>query len=236
MSIPNSPEWDDKQPLVNLTTYLLVLLSILVGALVATLVLPYWLPDLTSSILSSQPKVFWFLSRGSALSAYLLLWLSMAFGLVLTNRMAQVWPGGPIALDLHEYISLLGLAFALFHAVILLGDQYINFSMLQALVPFTTQSYRPAWVGLGQISFYIMAVVTFSFYVRKRIGNRSWRLIHYASFASFLMALVHGIMSGTDTGTTWMTGIYWATGASILFLFVYRMLVVRFKQPRRAQA
>jgi predicted ferric reductase len=236
MSRLSSQDWEEKTPLVSLTTYILVLFSILAGTLVATLVLPYWLPDLANSILGSQPKVFWFLSRGSALSAYLLLWLSIAFGLALTNRMAQVWPGGPIALDLHEYVSLLGLAFALFHAIILLGDQYINFSMLQVLLPFATQSYRPAWVGLGQISFYVIAVVTFSFYVRKHIGNRSWRLIHYASFASFLMALAHGILSGTDTGTSWMAGVYWATSASFLFLLIYRLLVIRFKQPWRVQA
>ncbi len=234
MSTLSSQDLDDRTPLVSLTTYLLILLSILAGTILATLVLPDWLPGLTNSILGSQPKVFWFLSRGSAISSYLLLWLSMAFGLVLTNRMAQVWPGGPAALDLHEYVSLLGLAFALFHAMILLGDQFINFSMLQVLLPFATQSYRPAWVGLGQISFYVMAIVTFSFYVRKRLGNRTWRLIHYASFASYLLALVHGVLSGTDTGAPWMAGVYWATGASTLFLFVYRMLVVRFKQPRRA--
>jgi predicted ferric reductase len=234
MSALSPQEFEERTPLVSLSMYLLILLSILAGTILATLVLPDWLPGLTDSILSSQPKVFWFLSRGSAISSYLLLWLSMAFGLVLTNRMAQVWPGGPAALDLHEYVSLLGLAFALFHAMILLGDQYINFSMLQIWLPFATQSYRPAWVGLGQISFYVMAVVTFSFYVRKRLGNRTWRLIHYASFASFLMALVHGILSGTDTGAPWMAGVYWATGASTLFLFVYRILVVRFKQPRRA--
>ena len=40
----------------------------------------------------------------------------MALGLGITNKMARLWPGAPAAFALHEYVSLLGLAFAVFHA------------------------------------------------------------------------------------------------------------------------
>jgi predicted ferric reductase len=148
----------------------------------------------------------------------------MALGLTITNRMARVWPGGPTAFAIHEYTSLIGLAFGLFHALILMGDHYINYSLAQVLVPFTSQSYRPIWVGLGQIGIYAWAILVGSFYVKKKIGTKTWRLIHFISFVMFLMVCVHGLMSGTDTNTPWAQWIYWISAGSILFLLVYRIL------------
>lgn len=197
--------------------------------MLAAIVLPAWLPGLSQSLLGTQPKAFWYLSRSSAIAAYILLWLSMVFGLIITNRMARLWPGGPTAYDLHQFTSLLGLAFAFFHAFILLGDHFINYTVAQLLVPFASANFKPFWVGIGQIGFYLWIIVAASFYVRKQMGTRTWRLIHYASFLSFGMAMLHGILSGTDTATTWAGNLYWISGAVLLFLFVYRVLVVTFK-------
>jgi predicted ferric reductase len=103
-----------------------LLLAALVGALGAVLLLPAWLPGLSQSLLGAEPKAYWYLARASAGVAFGLLWLSMVFGLLITNRMARLWPGGPAAFDLHQHASLLGLAFGLFHALILLGDGYMT--------------------------------------------------------------------------------------------------------------
>src|SRR6185369_2460386 len=127
----------------------------------------------------------------------------------------------------HQHASLLGLAFALFHALVLMGDHYINYSLAQVLTPFASTEYRPLWVGLGQIGLYMMALVGLSFYVRGVTGHRFWRLIHYLSFAVFLLGLAHGVGSGTDTTTAWARGMYWASGGSLLFLMIYRVLSAR---------
>ncbi|MEJ2599317.1 MAG: ferric reductase-like transmembrane domain-containing protein [Anaerolineales bacterium] len=191
--------------------------------------LPNWLPDLTTSVLGSQPKVYWYLSRGSALVAFILLWFSMGFGTLITNKLARLWPGGPRAFDLHEYFSLLGLGFALFHAMILLGDKYTNYNPFQILVPFASTPYRQFWVGLGQIGFYVWFLVTVTFYLRKRITKNSWRTIHLLSYGSFILALVHGIASGTDSGASWIQAMYWVAGSSLLFMFFYRLMAAVFK-------
>ena len=167
----------------------------------------------------------WYLSRAAAFVAYILLWLSMVSGLAITNRLARIWPGGPTAADLHEHTSLLGLVFALLHGLVLLGDQYIGYTLPQILIPFAGASYMPLWVGFGQIGLYLMAIVTFSFYVRQRIGAKTWRLIHYLSFGVFALSLVHGIVSGTDTGAAWAIWTYASTGLSVLALTIYRFWV-----------
>ena len=138
--------------------------------------------------------------------------------------MARLWPGSPAAFALHEYLSLLGHSFAGFHALILLGDHYTNFSLLQVLLPFATWNYKPVWVGLGQLGFYAWGLVAISFYVRKRIGQNTWRVLHYLSFLTYAGALVHGLASGTDSSLPWVQDFYWLTGASFLFLLIARIV------------
>lgn len=205
----------------------LIFLGAAAGVLLGVALLPGWLPGLTYSLLGAKPKAYWLISRGSAWSAYTLLWLSMITGLIVTNKLARLWPGGPTAIDLHEYFSLLGMGLGLFHALILMGDHYINYTLAQVLVPFNSVNYRTIWVGVGQVSLYLGFLVSGTFYVRKQIKPRTWRLIHYLSFAQFLMVMVHGIYSGTDASAPWAVQVYYWSAASLIFLFIYRLLVKR---------
>ena len=219
---------DSLPPTMPFQEALVILLVVMAGALFAINLMPAWLPALTDSATGDSPKIFWFLSRGSAIAAYWLLWLSMTSGVIISNKMAQKWPGIPPAYEVHQYTSLLGLAIGLFHALILTGDQYIAYTIPQVLIPFAGTNYRPIWVGIGQVAFYVWAIVNFSFYIRKRIGKKAWRLIHFASFASFIGVLIHGLYAGTDAATEWAQGLYWFSGAVLLFLVVYRILIRRF--------
>lgn len=229
---PTLDEFDDL-PSMPLSTLALTLLAAVGGAFGAVVVLPEILPGLSYSLLGPEPKAYWYLARSSAFIAYLLLWASMVSGLIITNKMARVWPGGPTAFDLHQHVSLLGLAFALFHGLILVGDRFIGYTVGQVLIPFAGANYRPAWVGIGQLTFYLLALVSLTFYVRKTIGHKTWRLIHFLSFLVFVMAMAHGVMSGTDSGAWWASATYGSTGASTLFLTVYRVLIDAFKPVRR---
>lgn len=202
-----------------------------VGAGLAIAVLPAFLPPLRASLTGDQPRGYWYLARTSGLVGYGLAWLSMVFGVLISNKLARLWPGGPTAFALHQHTSVLAVAFAAFHAVILLGDHYIGYTLPQILIPFTQPAYRPLETGLGQLAFYGLAVVTVTFYVRKQLGTRTWRLIHFASYAFFALALVHGFAAGTDTPEYWAWIYYWLTGSSILLLTAYRVLASMYKEP-----
>jgi predicted ferric reductase len=209
-------------------------LTILVGMAMAMVGRAGGLAALSDALLGEHAA--WYLSRASAFVAYVLLWWSMVLGLSITNRLARLWPGGPAAADLHEHSSLLGLAFGLLHALVLLGDAYIGYTLPQILIPFAGVSYEPVWVGLGQISLYLMALVTFSFYVRRWLGARAWRTIHYLSFVVFALALMHGVFSGTDTSLPWAFWMYVGTGTSVLGMTLYRIIARRGSPTSRAQS
>jgi predicted ferric reductase len=217
-------ETNEFESSVNIQTFLLFMMAMAVGLLVAVVLLPTWMPNLAFSLSGGEPKAYWYLSRATAFVSLSLLWVSMALGLGITNKMARLWPGAPAAFAIHEYVSLLGLAFALFHAFVILGDKYINFTVLQLLTPFSTVTYKPTWVGLGQVGFYVWAIVALSFYIRSTIGQKTWRLLHYLSFAMYFLALFHGIFSGTDSSAAWAQQYYWFSGASLLFLFFARIV------------
>ncbi len=221
---------NDAQSSVPLFTVIAMLIVFAASALGAAWAMPALLPGLTESLLGDKPKAYWYLSRASAFVAFGLLWVSMASGLLISNRLARVWPGGPTAFDVHQYSSLLSLAFTLFHALILLGDRYINYTLPQILLPFNSTGYEPLWVGIGQIAIYLSAIVSLTFYVRRVITHGVRRAIHFASFLLFAGAIAHGVLSGTDSGTTWAGAVYWFAGGTCLLFTVYRVLVAMFEE------
>ncbi|MBI5352174.1 MAG: hypothetical protein HZB50_06010 [Chloroflexi bacterium] len=220
-----SSEQVEYESSVNIQTFLMFLVAMTIGLLIAVLLLPAWLPNMAFSLGGDAPKAYWYLSRASAFVSLSLLWISMALGLGITNKMARMWPGAPAAFAIHEYVSLLGLAFAVFHAIVILGDHYIKFTFFQLLIPFSTVDYRPFWVGIGQVGFYTWAILAATFYIRPLIGQKSWRFLHYGSFGMYLLGIFHGIFSGTDTSKVWAQNYYWYSAAILIFLLMYRILV-----------
>ena len=207
--MPQNPsDTNEYESSVNIQTFLTFMMAMAVGLLVAVVLLPTWMPNLAFSLGGGEPKAFWYLSRATAFVSLSLLWLSMALGLGITNKMARMWPGAPASFAIHEYVSLLGLAFAVFHALIILGDKYINFTLAQLLTPFSTLDYKPLWVGFGQVGFYSWAIIALSFYIRPTIGQKTWRLLHYLTIGMYLLAFVHGIFSGTDSNAGWAQSYY----------------------------
>lgn len=186
-------------------------------------------------MLFGASSAYWYLSRASAMVAFTLMWASMALGVGITNKLARVWPGAPTSFELHQYVSLLGLAFAIFHVLVLLGDDYIGYNLIQLLVPFASTDYQQIWVGIGQIALYLLIPVTLSFYARKRLGNRAWRTIHGISYAFFALALVHGLFSGTDSGSLWTSVLYWFTSFSLVGLTGYRIWLAQMQKQKKAE-
>jgi predicted ferric reductase len=166
-------------------------------------------------------------TRASGLTGYFLLWLSMVWGFVIPTKLFQPALEGTFSYDFHEYLSLLGLGFVVLHVVVLLFDRYLTFNILQILLPFI-DSYRPFWVGLGIISFYIMLLVTFTFYLRQQIGVKTFRSIHLLSLVGYLGTTLHGLFAGTDSALPVTKFLYIGTFLVVVFLTVYWLFVRMF--------
>ncbi len=169
-------------------------------------------------------QLWWYVTRAAGLTGYFLLWLSMVWGLAIPSKIAQPVLDSPYTYDFHEYLSLLGLGFVLLHVVVLLFDHFLPFNIFQILIPFI-DTYRPFWVGLGIIGFYIMLLVTVTFYLRQQIGVKAFRSIHVLSLLGYLGATLHGLFAGTDSALPITMLLYAGTFLVVIFLTVYWLVM-----------
>ncbi len=168
---------------------------------------------------------FWYLSRVSAIAAYLLLFVSIFIGIGLKSRyldrILERWR----AFDLHQFTALVALGMIVLHIFSLLGDGYFHYTVTQLLVP-GASPYRAGWTALGIVGFYALLIVVVSGYLRKRMGDRVWRAVHISSFVMFIAILAHSIKAGTDSGQIWSQWLYISTGGTLVFLGLWRWLAV----------
>ena len=174
-------------------------------------------------------QLWWYVTRASGLTGYFLLWLSMIWGFAIPTGLIRPVLENIFTYDFHEHLSLLGLGFVILHVVVLLFDKYLPFSIMQLLIPFT-DTYRPFWVGLGIISFYLLLLVTFTFYLRQKIGSKAFRSIHVLSLVSYLGTTLHGLFAGTDSALPITMWLYIGTFLVVVFLTIYWLIMRRFRK------
>lgn len=197
---------------------LVIALSLLGFAAVVTI--GYYLPQ-------TAAKSYWFLSRSSGVIAYVLVTVGVLWGLIQSGSLFRARVAPLLALGLHSFLNWLGLGLAALHGIILIGDHFIKIGLPEVFTPFLSP-YRPVPVGLGIIGFYLMLLLSLSFYARNHLGQKNFRLLHYASYAVFLMVTVHGVLAGTDSGPLW-----WLYAVSLVSVGV--MTVMRINGSRREQ-
>jgi len=82
-------------------------------------------------------------------------------------------------------------------------DGFVPLRWLDAVVPFSS-AYKPLWVGLGAVALDLLVAVVVTSLVRVRIGYPAWRIVHWAAYACWPIAVVHGIGTGSDTAHGWI--------------------------------
>jgi predicted ferric reductase len=168
---------------------------------------------------------FWYLTRATGLVSFVLLTGSVSLGLLMTAKVSSRLRRNA-AYDIHRFVALLTLVATVVHVFIVLPDEFIGFSVWQLLVPFASP-YEPTFMALGTLALYTMGVIVATFYMRPLVPYAAWRAIHYATFGVFVMALAHGIGAGSDSGTFWAQGLYWAGGGMLVVLLAMRLWKLR---------
>jgi sulfoxide reductase heme-binding subunit YedZ len=148
----------------------------------------------------------------------MLLTLSLALGVANVQRLQTRSVPRFVITAVHRNASLLAVVFLGIHIVTSVLDGYVSIRLIDAVVPFGA-AYRPFWLGLGAISLDLMVAVIITSLLRRYIGYRVWRATHWLAYASWPVALLHTLGTGSDVGTTWMrvvTGVCVAIVAAAL--------------------
>ena len=128
--------------------------------------------------------VAWIVARAAGLVAFALLTLSVWLGLGMSTRLL-----GPTRqkslFGWHRTLVWTGLSMLALHVSAVLLDPVLHLGLAAATVPFAA-TWRPAAIAAGVLAGWLSVMLAVSFRLRKRIGPRGWRRLHYASFASFV--------------------------------------------------
>jgi methionine sulfoxide reductase heme-binding subunit len=172
---------------------------------------------------TAGPSAYWYLARGTGAVALVLLTASVVFGILGSLRFSSGprWPR--FAIDsMHRDVSLLVLVLLVAHIITSVLDSFAPISFLDAVLPFSG-SYRPLWLGLGALSFDLLIALVVTSLVRRRLGYRAWRAIHWLAYASWPVAVLHGLGTGSDTKQGWMLALTAACAGAVLIALWIRI-------------
>jgi methionine sulfoxide reductase heme-binding subunit len=167
---------------------------------------------------------YWLLARASGLVAYALLTASVLAGLVLKARPLGRSVSPAVIVDIHRFLALLGLGALAIHGIALVLDDAVDIGLAALLVP-GAAPYRPLATALGVLAAELMVLVYVSFPLRRRIGAKAWRALHWFTYLVFALATLHGLAAGTDSGRTWTLALYGAAVGAVLAAVAWRLLV-----------
>jgi hypothetical protein len=170
------------------------------------------------------PSAYWYLTRGSGVVALILLSAVVVLGLLGPIGVAGTarWPRFAIG-ALHRDISLLAVALLVIHIVTSVLDGFAPITLIDAVIPFIS-AYRPIWLGLGALAFDLVLALVLTSLIRRRLGLRAWRGIHWLAYACWPVAVLHGLGTGSDSNQLWALAITAVCVAAVAIAVIARIV------------
>jgi methionine sulfoxide reductase heme-binding subunit len=170
------------------------------------------------------PSPLWYLSRGTGAVTLVLLSASVVLGISGTLR----WRPGArtprfVVDGLHRNVSLLVVVLLAAHVATALLDPFAHLRVLDAVVPLASR-YRPLWLGLGAVALDLLVALVMTSVLRARLGVRTWRAVHWAAYACWPVAVLHGLGTGTDARSVWLQALTAVCVAGVVAALVARLL------------
>jgi len=181
-------------------------------------------------------EAFWALGRGTGVVALVLFTLSVLLGILTrSGRPLFTLPRFSITL-IHRNVSLLATAFIVIHMLSLLADSYAQLTLVDLVFPFLG-AHRPFWLGLGTLAVDLLLAVVVTSLLRRYVGQRVFRVVHWSTYLMWPIALAHSLGTGTDAGEGWFLALAVACTAAVLAAVVWRITAgfVEYRGERRAE-
>lgn len=171
---------------------------------------------------SSGPSWFWYATRGLGVATLIVLTATVVLGVVTAVRWTGQSTPAFVAADLHRNLSLIGVSLLAAHVVTTVLDPFAHISVRDVIIP-VGAAYRPVWLGLGVVGAEILMAVAASSLLREKVGLRTWRLIHWTAYASWPLAIVHGLGTGSDARAPWLVGVVASCVVAVLVAVAERI-------------
>ena len=167
--------------------------------------------------------VLWYATRGAGAVSLVLLSAVVVLGVLSALRVQSTgWPRF-LTTGLHRNIALTAVVFLGLHIVTAVVDPFTHLGWTAAVIPFSSY-YRTFWLGLGAVAFELMLAVVVTSLLRSYIGHGAWRAIHWLAYASWPVAVVHGLGTGTDVWSIWFLILACASVSAVVVAVFYRLM------------
>jgi sulfoxide reductase heme-binding subunit YedZ len=169
------------------------------------------------------PSALWYATRGAGAVTTILLTASVVLGIGEVRRWQPVGAPRFAVAALHRTLSLLALVVLVVHIVTTLIDPFPHIGVLTAVIPFVSTDYRPLWVGFGTLAADLIFALVLTSLIRRRLGYRAWRGLHWLAYACWPVAILHGLGTGSDTQATWMLVLTLSCVAAVVAAIANRL-------------
>ncbi|WP_298228452.1 ferric reductase-like transmembrane domain-containing protein [Gryllotalpicola sp.] len=168
-------------------------------------------------------NAMWAFGRASGIVALVLLTISVVLGILArSGRPLPAIPRFSVQL-IHRNIALAATVFTVLHVGTLLLDSYAKLSVIDVVVPFASAAKNPAWVGFGTVAVDLVIAVVVTALLRRRIGARVFKAVHWGAYALWPIALAHAIGSGTNGAAVWFLVLGAVCCAAVAASIVWRL-------------
>ncbi|MGH2365489.1 MAG: ferric reductase-like transmembrane domain-containing protein [Chloroflexota bacterium] len=169
----------------------------------------------------TQPSPLWYATRGAGTVALILLTASVVLGIVTSVRWKSAdWPRFVLT-ALHRNLSLFVVAFGVVHVLTAIFDPTVSLGIEAAVVPFGS-NYRTLWLSLGVISSELLVGIIATSLLRPHLGYLAWRAIHWLTYATWPLATLHSLGTGTDSHAGWFVLVTAGCTVSVLAALLWR--------------
>ncbi len=173
----------------------------------------------------------WYLARASGLVLLAVLTVNLVLGISIQGGWHPgTWPRFAVQ-AVHRNLALLAVVLLIVHVVTIELDPFVPVGWWAALVPFVSP-YRPFWLGLGTLSLDLLAAVVITSLLRSHLRPNWWRAVHWLTYLSWPVALLHSLGTGTDTRLTWVFAFEVGCVGLVAATVIFR--VARASRPRAA--
>jgi sulfoxide reductase heme-binding subunit YedZ len=179
-------------------------------------------PPLLEALAAPGVPAMWWAARAFGLLAYVALWLSALFGVLLAGRGAGGLFDRATVLELHNHWALAALVATALHVLAVVGDPHSGVGPLAAALPLASAKLRGP-VALGTFALWGMIAVAVTTAAMRALPPFVWRAVHATAFGTLVLALVHGATAGSESGTALARGLYAGTTAVLLGAVLQRL-------------
>ena len=177
----------------------------------------------TAAPVTTSSTPLWYATRATGVVSLTLLTVSLVLGILVSVRfVTERWPRFA-TIGVHRNVSLLTVIFLGVHILTAIADPYAPVGWLSFVIPFAS-AYRPLWLGLGTVAFDLLIALIVTSLLRTRMQYRVWKAVHWAAYACWPLAVVHGLGTGTDPKSPMILALVVLCVAAVLGAGVWRLL------------